>query len=265
MKRLMTTLAVVAMIAIGANAQQQVKYSASVNGVTFYMLPVEGGTFNMGHDVTSDMFYHNDSPAHEVAVESFLIGETEVTQALWKAVMGENPSRFTESDDNPVEGVNWGQCQRFISRLNELTNLNFRLPTEAEWEFAARGGNLSKGTLYAGSDDYEDVAWIGENDGKQTHPVRGKKPNELGLYDMTGNVWEWTSSGFSKYGTEPKLQPTDGGYLFVYRGGGYISSDRQSSVYHRSYGQLTDSNHYIGLRLALSMPQKQEEGQSQNQ
>ena len=105
MKKLMMALALMVTVALGANAQQQVKYSASVNGVTFYMLPVEGGTFNMGHDITSDMFYHNDSPAHEVAVESFLIGETEVTQALWKAVMVDNPARFTESDDNPLEEV----------------------------------------------------------------------------------------------------------------------------------------------------------------
>lgn len=252
MRKMMMVAVMTVFACMMAHAQQQTKYSASVNGVTFYMLPVEGGTFQMGHDLTSDLYYASDSPAHEVEVADFLMAETEVTQALWQAVMGSNPAHFQQSGDNPVESVNWGECQRFISRLNELTNLNFRLPTEAEWEYAARGGNRSKGTIYAGSDDFEEVAWTGENEGKHTHPVKTKQPNELGLYDMTGNVWEWTSSGFARYGQEPKLKPTDGGYLFVYRGGGYISSERQSIVYHRSYGQLTDSNPYIGLRLALT-------------
>lgn len=241
-------------------AQQQKQerpklYSASVNGVTFIMVEVKGGSYDMGHDLTDGTYFPSDAPAHEVEVADFIIGETEVTQALWKAVMGDNPSRFKDNDQNPVEHVNWGQCQRFIARLNELTNLSFRMPTEAEWEYAARGGQLSKGTLYAGSDDSDEVAWLGHGAARHTHPVKTKKPNELGIYDMTGNVWEWTSTGFAQYGEQPKLQPTDGGYLFVYRGGGYINNEQKAIVYHRSYGQLTDSNAYIGLRLAMDHPQ----------
>jgi formylglycine-generating enzyme required for sulfatase activity len=258
MKKLAMMVAMMCFFAMTAKSQNQGKpnlYSASVNGVTFIMVEVKGGSYDMGHDVTSELYFSTDAPAHQVEVADFIIGETEVSQALWQAVMGSNPSRFTGDDQNPVEQINWGQCQRFIDRLNELTNLSFRLPTEAEWEYAARGGRFSKGTLYAGSDECDEVAWI-QRDGRFTHPVKTKKANELGLYDMTGNVWEWTSTGFSRYGTEPKLQPTDGGYLFVYRGGGYINNERQAIVYHRSYGQLTDSNPYIGLRLAMDHPQK---------
>ncbi|MBR6247566.1 MAG: leucine-rich repeat domain-containing protein, partial [Muribaculaceae bacterium] len=172
----------------------------TVNGVSFKMMPVEGGTFTMGatpeqgSDASS-----NENPTHQVTLSNFSIGQTEVTQALWQAVMGSNPSRFTGDLQRPVEYVTWNQCQTFITKLNQLTGHNFRLPTEAEWEFAARGGNQSRGYKYSGSNTVGDVAWYWDNIPSQssgtagygTQTVATKAPNDLGLYDMSGNVWEW--------------------------------------------------------------------------
>ena len=170
----------------------------TVNGVTFKMIPVEGGSFMMG--ATEEQLSDADSdekPAHKVTLSSFSIGETEVTQELWQAVMGSNPSSFTGNLQRPVESMTWDDGQAFIAKLNELTGANFRLPTEAEWEYAARGGNKSKGYKYAGSNVIGQVAWyennaedVGEDSPDYgTHQVATKAPNELGLYDMSGNVW----------------------------------------------------------------------------
>ncbi len=131
-----------------------------MNGVKFKMIPVEGGTFTMGSiDEEGDYVYFDECPAHQVTLSSYPIGETEVTQALWAAVMGSNPSWFTGNLQRPVEQVNWDDCQTFVTKLNQLTGANFRLPTEAEWEYAARGGNKSKGYMYAGSNTIGNVAW----------------------------------------------------------------------------------------------------------
>ena len=165
----------------------------TVNGVSFKMKFVEGGTFPMGatseqgNDAESD-----EKPIHSVTLGSYLMGETEVTQALWKAVMESNHS-YWEGDNLPVERVSWNDIQVFITELNRLTSKRFRLPTEAEWEFAARGGKQGKGYKYAGSNTLGDVAWYDDNSGSQTHAVKTKSPNELGLYDMSGNVFEWCS------------------------------------------------------------------------
>lgn len=239
-----------------AQAQDQIPCeSFLIDNVKFTMVPVEGGTFMLGHDETTDDDFPADGPAHEVTVGNYYIGETLVTQALWTAVMGSNPSKFTSDGQLPVESVNVMNCRQFIAKLNELTGRQFRFLTEEEWEYAARGGKYSKGYKYAGGNDLEAVGWVYHNSGEQTHPVKQKAPNELGLYDMTGNVWEWTSSGFARYGKQPKLQPTDGGYRFVYRGGAYYTDDRFSPVYHRSHGQISDATSYIGLRLAMDFAQ----------
>ena len=156
------------------------------------MVAVEGGTFTMGATPEQGSYYNkSERPTHQVTVSSFWIGKTEVTQELWIALMGSNPSYFHSSNLQPVEHVSWNDCQEFITKLNEATGKTFRLPTEAEWEFAARGGNKSQGYKFSGSDNDDDVAWYDSNSGGKTHPVASKAPNELGIYDMSGNLFEW--------------------------------------------------------------------------
>lgn len=179
-----------------------------VGGVEFKMLYVEGGTFTMGATAEQcDNAYDDEKPTHKVTLSGYHIGEVPVTQALWKAVMGGNPS-FFKGDNNPVNMVSWNDCQEFIEKLNKMTGERFRLPTEAEWEYAARGGNRSRGYKYAGSNNVDEVAWYDGNSGRTTHPVRQKKANELGLYDMSGNVWEWCNDWYGKYGDAPQTNPT---------------------------------------------------------
>ena len=164
-----------------------------VNGVKFRMIAVEGGSYMMGATPgQGDAARENEKPAHKVTVDDFLIGETEVTQELWFAVMGNNPSS-NQSDQGyyPVENVSWNDVQEFIKKLNEITGQQFRLPFEAEWEYAARGGKKSTDKKYSGSDNEEEVAWYNDNAGEKTHAVAKKRSNELGLYDMSGNVWEF--------------------------------------------------------------------------
>ncbi len=227
----------------------------SVNGVAFKMVKVEGGTFTMGAtpEQGSDAG-ENEYPAHQVTLSSFSIGETEVTQALWQAVMGNNPSFFKNDDELPVEWVSWEDCQEFITKLNQMTGKQFRLPTEAEWEYAARGGNKSKGYKYSGSNDVNEVAWYWMNCGSITHPVGTKKANELGLYDMSGNVFEWCDDFMSYFTEEAQANPTGPttGIVRVFRGGGWGNSDPAScrvSYRDSDYPRYTSSSR--GLRLAM--------------
>ena len=154
------------------------------------MVKVRGGTFQMGATPEQTGAFDFEKPVHSVTLSDYYIGETEVTQELWTAVMGNNSSHFKGNSQRPVETVSWSDCQTFITKLNELTGENFHLPTEAQWEYAARGGNKSRGYLYSGSNSIDDVAWYDSNSGNKTHAVKTKSPNELGLYDMSGNVWE---------------------------------------------------------------------------
>lgn len=189
----------------------------------------------------------------KVTLSSFYIGETEVTQDLWKVVMGNNPSHFN-GDNLPVENVSWDNCQEFIQKLNSLSGRKFRLPTEAEWEFAARGSNKSNHTQYSGSKNIDDVAWYYDNSGKQTHPVKSKKANELGIYDMSGNVWEFCQDRYGEYSNKPQVNPVGpvNGNNRVYRGGGWNNRARvcRSSVRldFPTYSRCSDH----GLRLVLS-------------
>lgn len=227
----------------------------TVGGVDFNMIYVEGGTFTMraipwrfGEEDD------RDKPAHKVTVSDYYIGETMVTQALWKAVMGDNPSFFTADDNRPVEYVSLDDVtQKFIPELNRKTGRTFRLPTEAEWEFAARGGNKSKGYKYSGSDDINEVAWYGGNSNGKTHPVKGKKANELGLYDMSGNVDEWCQDWYGEYGSDPQVNPTgpENGKFIVIRGGNLWADEKFCRVACRFFSIPNALNFSQGFRLVL--------------
>lgn len=225
----------------------------TVNGIKYNMVWVDGGTFRMG--ATSEQgsdAWDAEKPVHSVTLSGYYIGKTEVTQALWQAVMGSNPSYF-EGDDLPVEQVSWDDCQEFIRKLNSLTGQNFRLPTEAEWEFACRGGNNSRGYKYSGSNYIDNVAWYDGNSGDKTHPVATKSPNELGIYDMSGNVWEWCADWYGDYSsgrqTNPK-GPYDGSNR-VHRGGCWYNNAWICRSSRRYCSNPTSRDYYLGLRLAL--------------
>lgn len=220
------------------------------NGISFTMILVEGGTFQMGKSADG-----NDvSPVHNVTLSDYYIGETEVTQELWQAVMGSNPSRF-KGNMLPVEQVSWNDCQTFITKLNELTGQNFRLPTEAEWEFAAKGGTQSKGYTYSGSNTIGDVAWYGSNSSK-THVVATKAPNELGIYDMSGNVWEWCQDWYGSYSSSSQTNPSgpSTGSYRVDRGGSWCYRATICRTAFRDGSSPTFGINSLGLRLAHSSP-----------
>ena len=225
----------------------------TANGVSFKMIRVEGDTFTMG--ATSEQGSDTDEdemPVHEVTLSAYYIGETEVTQELWEAVMDANPSKF-KGKSRPVENVSWNDCKTFISKLNSITGKKFRLPTEAEWEFAARGGNKSKGYKFCGSSSLGNVAWHKDNSSSETHPVRTKSPNELGLCDMSGNVWEWCQDRYGSYSSSPQTNPSgpSSGSECVYRGGGYNSNAKYCRVSYRDSNAPSYRCYDLGLRLAL--------------
>ncbi len=247
-------------IMLGKAPQRELPTHYTVNGVEFDMVQVDGGTFTMGATAEQGSEAQDwEKPAHQVTLSSYQIGKTEVTQELWQAVMGTNPSRNTGSLQLPVEYVKWVDCQEFISKLNELTGANFRLPTEAEWEFAARGGNLSQGYKYAGSNTLSKVAWYVGNSASMTHPVAQKAANELGIYDMSGNVWEWCNDWYQQnYPTDqPVTDPigpeSNEWNCKVYRGGAYdkdASFCRVSTRANGSYNNTFSRYKFLGLRLA---------------
>ncbi len=239
---------------LGKTNQEVQTYT--VNGVTFKMVAVEGGTFTMGataeqgNDVGSD-----EKPTHQVTLSSYYIGQTEVTQELWQAVMGSNPSKF-KGVYKPVEQVSCDDCQQFINRLNSLTGEQFKLPTEAQWEFAARGGRKSRAYKYSGSNNIEDVAWYTDNSRRETHRethnVATKHANELGLYDMSGNVWEWCSDWYGSYSSSAQTNPTGpaSGSYKVARGGNSLGEATTCRVSRRQVFTTT-AHGLIGLRLVI--------------
>ena len=219
------------------------------------MVYMSGGTFTMG--ATSEQgsdAYDREKPAHSVTLSGYYIGKYEVTQELWKAVMGSNPSYY-KGDNLPVEQVSWNDVQEFLRKLNAMTGKRYRLPTEAEWEFAARGGNSSRGYKYSGGNSFGSVAWYWENSGIRTHAVGTKSPNELGIYDMSGNVWEWCQDWYnsSYYGSSPRTNPQgpNSGSYRVCRGGGWRSSARDCRVSYRDSYTPDFRYYYLGFRLAL--------------
>ena len=227
----------------------------NLKNLTANMVYVSGGTFTMG--ATSEQgsdAYSGEKPTHSVTVSGFYICKYEVTQAIWKAVMGSNPSKWN-GDNLPVETVSWDDCQTFIRKLNALTGKNFRLPTEAEWEFAARGGNNSRGYKYAGSNNIGDVAWYDGNSEYKTHAVGTKSPNELGIYDMSGNVLEWCQDWKGSYSSASQTNPTgaSSGSNRVLRGGSWFNNARDCRSSNRDIGSPdTRYNGVSGLRLVLS-------------
>ncbi|MDR3297537.1 MAG: formylglycine-generating enzyme family protein [Prevotellaceae bacterium] len=220
----------------------------------FDMVYVYGGTFTMG--CTSEQgadCYEGEKLTHQVTVGNFYLCKYEITQAQWTTVMGGNPSYWSGAN-LPVEGITWVEVQEFIDRLNLKTGKNYRLPTEAEWEFAARGGRKTMGYKYSGSNNPKEVAWYSENAGEQTHPVGTLKPNELGLHDMSGNVWEWCSDYYDEYDRKAQTNPT-GPVIGVYRalrGSSWDYRARYIRVSRRDYRAADYRYSDVGFRIALS-------------
>jgi len=252
----------------GTKAEKEVK-KLSTNGTTNpvlislieNMVYVDGGTFTMGAEGNQVSGAENDEyPPHKVIVSPFYMAKYPVTQKEFEAVMGYNPS-LNKSPNNPVENVDWNDCQAFVESLNKKTGLGFTLPTEAEWEFAARGGNLSRGYRYSGSDNIDEVAWIDSNSGKTTHTVGSKKPNELGLYDMSGNVWEWCLDGYDSYNARYGHNSVDGAPMIdpmgrnesdkIGRGGSCLNPASFSRVANRDHDGVSKKYGNLGFRIAL--------------
>ena len=217
----------------------------TAKGINLKMIYVEGGTFAMG----SNSGESDEKPIHNVTLDSYYIGETEITQAQWRAVMGSNPSEY-KGDNRPVENVSWNDAQEFCERLSELTGKRYVLPTEAQWEYAARGGNQSKGYTYSGSNNIDEVAVY--DDWSSNHSnVKSKKPNELGIYDMSGNVWEWCSDWYGSYSSSSETNPQgpNSGYLRVLRGGSwfYYASYCRVAIRYNNIPSYTYDN--FGFRV----------------
>ena len=220
-------------------------YTETASGLNVEMVFVEGGTFQTGGNDGNS----NEKPLHSVTLSDFLIGKYEVTQKQWLAVMDNNPSSNSGCDNCPVEQISWNDTQIFVQKLNQKTKKTFRLPTEAEWEYAAKGGNKSKGYPYSGSNSVGDVAWYAGNAGAKTHPVGQKQANELGLYDMSGNVWEWCSDLIVYSPNPPSVSPSSYG---VYHGGSCINIAELCRPSSRiNFKPDNRNNGVLGFRLVL--------------
>ncbi|MEZ4850175.1 MAG: formylglycine-generating enzyme family protein [Bacteroidia bacterium] len=225
--------------------------------LSFKMIHVEGGIFMMGG--TDDKYFDWETPIHKVSLDSFYLGQYPVTQVLWKEVMRSNPSEF-KGETNPAENVSWEDAQIFLQKLNKITGKPYRLPSEAEWEFAARGGIHSEGYIYAGSDRLKEVGWYSENGDPQTHPVGQKLGNELGLFDMSGNVFEWCQDWFDEnyyqYCADQGVVHNPLGFnkwfSRVMRGGNWHINAQSCRVSYRYDARPDYSGSDVGFRLALS-------------
>lgn len=240
-------------------------FTEKVSGVEIEMIYVKGGTFMMGAtEEQGDDAYGDEKPVHSVTLSDYYIGKFEVTQELWEKVMGTTIRQQRDKEDSryilagvgsdyPMYYVNWEEAQEFCKKLSQLTGKTYVLPTEAQWEYAARGGVKSRGYKYSGSNTIGNVAWYGDNSSSSTHPVATKQPNELGLYDMSGNVWEWCSDWKGYYSSKSQSNPTGpstGSYRVV-RGGSWHDFARRCRVSHRNgiNRSLRGSNY--GFRVVL--------------
>jgi formylglycine-generating enzyme required for sulfatase activity len=234
------------------------KHYVSVGNVSFAMISVEGGTFDLGATPEQGLYAaFDEKPSIQVTVSSFYLAEVPVTQALWTAIMGDNPSHF-KGDNLPVERVSWEDCQEFIKRLNIQTGIKFRLPTEAEWEYAARGGQHSRHHKYSGADDNDksDYLWFKENSQSLSHEVKTKLPNELELYDMNGNISEWCGdwyfNSYANNGERVNPKGPSSGVAKVYRGGSWDDKAMNCRVSKRFSMNPIFKNKLVGLRLAAT-------------
>ena len=255
---LLLTMLIACVTTASAQTKDDVYYKA--NDVSFAMVYVEGGSFMMGAPADDTECDENCRPAHKVTLSSYYICKYEVSQRLWEAVMGSNPSSYkSEMPDNiyidvPVHDVSWFDCQEFISKLNKLTGKQFRLPTEAEWEFAARGGKKSKGYMYSGSNRLGAVAWADKETPAYIGPSRERWGNELGIYDMTGNVDEWCQDWYGPYKKTAQVNPKgpQTGTSRVLRGGSYFGINKSWKVWERMKDTPYYSADRLGLRLVIS-------------
>ena len=233
-------------------------FTETSNNLNIEMIAMQGGTFTMGctSEQGNDCF-DDEKPGHQVTVSDFYIGKYTITQAQWKAVMDNNPSQV-QGDDLPVEQVSWTDVQEFIRKLNAQTGKQYRLPTEAEWEFAARGGTNSRGYKYSGSNTLSNVAWYADNSAGAVHAVGTKSPNESGIHDMSGNIWEWCNDWYSSYSSNAQTDPqgASSGSARVRRGGSWSSFTKNTRVSNRSSSAPDHPYYYyyrIGFRLACSL------------
>lgn len=237
-------------------APQRASLSEVTKAIEGNMVYVTGGTFTMGCTFEQDSCYHWEKPAHKVTVSNFFINKYPVTQREWETIMGNRPWFSKNCPDCPVEHVSWYDAQNFINTLNQATGKFYRLPTEAEWEYAARGGDKDKPSMYAGGDAADMVGWYENNSEKQTQPVGQKKANELGLYDMSGNVWQWCNDWFDEkyYSTGPSNNPkgpASGNGNRSLRGGSWWGPVKDCRVSNRDMYPPDSKDDDVGFRLAM--------------
>lgn len=231
-------------------------FTETVNGVSFDMVAIEGGSFLMGSP-PMEKGRSRDEFQHKVTLSDYYISETLVTQALWEAVMGRKTSH-SKVDNNPVENISWNRCQDFLERLTQLTEKKYMLSTEAQWEFAAKGGIHSTGFIYSGSNNLDEVGWYIDNSYNRTNLVKSMLPNELGLFDMSGNVWEWCQDLYGEYDRNFPIDPQgiSSGEKRVFRGGSWSRESQDCRVANRCCGEPGLSRSNIGFRLALKFNPK---------
>jgi formylglycine-generating enzyme required for sulfatase activity len=250
--RLRSALPFLILALIGKSCGEPLPDKATVERLLGDFQLVEGGSYMMG-DTLLDSTGHITHVPHAVVVDGFYFQSKEVTQKLYTVVMGENPSTDSTWEDLPVAGVSWFDCQSFIEKINGITGKTYRLPTEAEWEFAAKGGRLGSGFVFSGSNDADSVAWHRANSKGRIQPVGKLHPNEIGIYDMSGNVWEWCSDFYSDYRTDSSKMNNpvgpDKGHMRVFRGGSYNDSSRFSKSTSRYYTDPKLNYPLIGFRL----------------